>query len=214
MSDAYGSYDNPYGVPPPYPNQPPSFPPPQVPAQLPPGVPPPPPPGPYQLPPGWAAPPREPKPGGVVAAAVLAFVLSGLTILVALLGMLGMVGAHVDSGTDPNDAVSAGDMVVGLVMLGCTLVASVAAVVLAGLALGRRQGARVTLVVLGFLYTVTLALIGVAMIVDGVRPATSTGEVIGGAIALAIGLVPTLSAVLLLLPSAGRWYASRPGARR
>jgi hypothetical protein len=97
----------------------------------------------------------------------------------------------------------------GLVAIGVALVVTVTAVVLACLALARRQGPRITLVVLAILFALILAVTAVAMIVDGVQPATSAGEVVGGGVVLVLAALPALCALLLLLPTAGRWYAGR-----
>ena len=152
----------------------------------------------------------ERRPGAVTADAVLTFVLSGLTILVLLIGIVGVIGAHVDPGPDPDDALSGSDAVASLIVIGVALVATVTAIVLAGLALGRWQGPRVTLVVLAILDALVLAVIAAAMIVDGRQPATSAGEVVGGVVVLVFAVPPALCAILLLLPSSGRWYAGRP----
>jgi len=206
MSDPYGSYDNPYGVRPPYPPHPHEEPQPASWQE------PPPPPGLYP-PPVYATglrSPTERRPGPVTTAAVLTFVLCGLTILLLLIAIVGVVGAHVDPGPDPDDALTRGDMVIGLIMIGAALLATVTAVGMAGLALARRQGPRITLVVLAIAYSLVLAGTAVAMIVDGARPATSGGEVAGGVAVLLLALLSALCALLLLLPSAGRWYAGRP----
>lgn len=183
MSDPYGSYGNPYGAPPPYPNQPSVWPPPTgqpIGQPMGPGFPPGaplPPPGPY-LPPVGLAPPER-RPGVVTAGAVIAIVLSGLALLGGLLGVVGVIADHVDP--DPGDYMSAQDMAIGLVFCAVVIAACAFAIVLAALAMGRRQWARITLVVLGF---VSFA-----------------------------ALLPMITSVLLLLPSAGRWYAGR-GHRR
>lgn len=181
MSDPYGSFGNPYGAPPPYPNQPSAWPPPG-PTQGPPPGPPPgpglppgaplPPPTPY-LPPG--IPPLDRRPGVVTAGAVVAIVLSGLTLLLLLIACAGVIVAYVDP--DPGDEVSGADFALTLLLVGFLIVLSGLAVVLAVLALARRQWARITLVVLGF---VSFA-----------------------------AVLPLITSILLLLPPAGRWYAGR-----
>ncbi|WGL52274.1 hypothetical protein P5P86_00235 [Nocardioides sp. BP30] len=208
MSDAYGSYGNPYGVPPPYPDQ--------IPPGMPPGVPPGegpeqgprqdpsyPPPDPAQLlPVPWSV-PRVRRPGSVTAAGVIVFVLIGLSIAVLLLGVVGVVGAHLDS--DPDDHLSTGGMAAGLVACALGLALCVTGGVFAGLALACRQWARVTTVVLAFLSAAFIALIGVGLVVDH----DTTGEVVAGVVVLLLGLVAALGGVLLLLPPAGGWYRSR-----
>ncbi|MGZ6733121.1 MAG: hypothetical protein ACXVDH_00640 [Nocardioides sp.] len=207
MSDQYGSYDNPYGVRPPFPPQPP-YAPWQGPPPPPPGLYPPPQPSmqPSTQPPSHAG---ERRPGAVTTAAVLTFALSGLTLLVLVVGIIGVIAVRVDPGPDPDDAISLNEAVFSLIAIGVALVATVAAIVLAALALARRQGPRVTLVVLSFLYAALVLLVGVGLLIDGLQPATSAGEVVGGVVVLTLGLVPALCAILLLLPSAGRWYAGR-----
>lgn len=186
MSDPYGSFDNPYGVRPPYPGQygewnagqadeVASWPPPTEPP--PPGAPPPPLPyAPPVGPPVWGTAPSDRRPGVVTAGAVVAIVLSALAVLIGLIGVLGLIADHIDP--DPGDYLSTADLVAGLIFCAVLIGASAFAIVLAALALGRRQWARITLVVLGF---VSFA-----------------------------AVLPLITSVLLLLPSAGRWYAAPP----
>jgi hypothetical protein len=148
----------------------------------------------------------------VVVAAVITIVLCALSVLVLLLAVVGVVAAHVDP-DGPADAIGTTDMVLALSVIAVALGVSTFAIVLAGLALGRRQWARITLAVLGFVAAVVAFwLVGVAMIVDGVEPSTSAGEVVGGAVLCGLGLLPAGSSVLLLLPRARRWYRGRPDA--
>jgi len=120
-------------------------------------------------------PPLDRRPGVVTAGAVVAIVLSALALVGGLFGVVGVVVDHVDP--DPGDYLSVGGMIAGLVVCAVLIAACAFAIVLAAFALGRRQWARITLVVLGF---VSFA-----------------------------ALLPLITSVLLLLPSAGRWYAGR-----
>jgi hypothetical protein len=218
VSDAYGSYGNPYGVPPPYPHQIPQGPPGPPPGSGPPGGPPGQPPGLPPMPPPqgiqeepWYV-PREPRPGVVVAGAIIAFVLTGLSIAFVLLMVVGVVVAHTDP--DPDAHLTRGEMVAALVVCGIALACCVAGIVFAALALARRQWARITTVVLGFCAAAVIAFVGVCLIVDGASSSgDSAGEVVSGAVVIVLGLVAVVSAVLLLLPPAARWYAGRHAAR-
>lgn len=189
-----GPQDSPYGSPPPVHGQQPPPPYAQQPYASPYA-----PPQPHPFPP-YAGLPGDPdaRPGVVTAAAIVTFVLAGITALLGLL--LAVLGASTaddllrrlsDHGYDTR-GVTAHDLAVGLGVVGALFaVAAVAAIVTAALVLRRSGPARVVLTVLSGL-TIALSLVGIGSVVSVVT--------LAGAIAVI---------VLLYQRRANDWFARR-----
>jgi hypothetical protein len=162
------------------------------------GAPPPPPSHPY-VPIGGS--PYEPddRPGTVLTAAIITFVLAGLTALLGLLCLIvavtvadDLLDAVRDQGYDTSGFTSH-ELAVGFAGVGVvTLALSVAAVVAAAFVLRRSQVARVVLTVLSGV-TIALSLLTISSVVS-----TAT---LGGAVAVI---------VLLFVQRSNRWFARRP----
>jgi hypothetical protein len=120
--------------------------------------------------PGYGAPLRDPdaRPGTVLAAAIVTFITAGLSaLLFAIFTLVLLVargsfleGFREGAGMDPS-ADDAGTLFGVLVIIGIVLVLwCVAAIVLAALALKRRNGARIGLVVSASL-SIVVSLLGI-----------------------------------------------------
>jgi hypothetical protein len=148
-------------------------------------------------PPGYGMRDPDKRPGTVLAAGIVALVLSGLTLLFAGVMLVALVAASsefIDGfadgaalGTTDEDGLFAGILIVLAVMvLWCT-----AAIVLAILALRRFNWARITLVVS-----------------SGVTVAVSALAITGGvSVITLLGAVAVI--VLLFTGGAGEWYRGR-----
>jgi hypothetical protein len=154
--------------------------------------------------PGYGAPLRDPdaRPGTVLAAGIITFVmagLSGLLFLVFTLVMLVARDSFIDgfrdgAGLDPSSADDADAMFAILLVIGVVLILwCVAAIVLAALALKRRNGARIGLVVSSAL-TILVSLLAI------------TGGV--SVVTLIAGIAVI---VLLFTGGANEWYRRRSG---
>lgn len=137
----------------------------------------------------------ERRPGVVSTACVIAIVMSSLGILASISVIA--LGAFADSeqfATAGFDGMGPVFVVMGFILLAM----SIAAIVCAAFALRRRQGARITLVVLGF---VTAAYCLVNALSNA--PAAAVVSVLWCGAAVAVS-------VMLLSRSARDWYATRP----
>jgi hypothetical protein len=121
--------------------------------------------------PGYGAPLRDPdaRPGTVLAAAIVTFITAGLTGLLCGIFTLVLVvardsfleGFREGAGMDPSATGDTSALFGGLLIVGLVLVLwCVAAIVLAVMALKRRNGARIALVVSASL-TIAVSLLGI-----------------------------------------------------
>jgi len=141
------------------------------------------------------------RPGGVTAAAVITFILAGLTTAFGLLLMVGSAAVDdlyrrlADQGYDMH-GVTRSELRAGLLAGGAVLaILGVAAIIAAIFVMRRSRGARVTLTVLSGL-TIALSLAGIT----GVLPIVTLG-----------GAVATI--VLLFQRRSNDWFARRSGLR-
>jgi len=142
------------------------------------------------------------RPGTVTAAAITTMVLSGITGLLTLLGLVGLLVSKDDfmdafrdameeegvtsSGTDLDTAYGAMVAVVGLFAVWCLI-----AIVLAIFVIRRSNGARITLVVSSVM-TALLSLVAIGSLVSGIT---------------LIGAIVVI--VLLFTGGANEWFARR-----
>lgn len=159
-----------------------------------------PPASPYGAYPGMALDPER-RPGSVTAAAVVTFILAGLSTLAGIVTLIAAAATDdfyrelSDQGYDLN-GLSRSEMQAALIAAGLvTTVLSVAAIVVAAFALRRSRAARIVLTVLSGL-TIALSLVGITAVLPVVT--------LAGAIAVI---------VMLYQRRANDWFARRSGPR-